>query len=245
MNWRASGYVSCRGVGIGNAAHPGNQSYYFGKMDFWSSNAFDGSRYDRDAVQQQRQACALAVLIGKPGVHLLSRPSYQTHEHSHARTTDTQWCVNITPPLRTQHADAQAHAHVHSGSHAAAAIMAHERQRHPDSQTVRVWCASKICLDAHRTGLPRPELFGLESGGSGCGSRRQRGGVGGNARAVSAMFCTVAHATCQQSPALHATCADWRHSAHGLTYALLSSHTHTLYVLAPSHSVLVAGTNRA
>ena len=33
------------GVGIGNAAH-GNQSYYFGKMDFWSSNAFDGSRFE-------------------------------------------------------------------------------------------------------------------------------------------------------------------------------------------------------
>ena len=33
------------GVGIGNAAH-GNQSYYFGKMDFWTSNAFDGSRFE-------------------------------------------------------------------------------------------------------------------------------------------------------------------------------------------------------
>ena len=33
------------GVGIGNAAK-GNQSYYFGKMDFWSSNAFDGSRFE-------------------------------------------------------------------------------------------------------------------------------------------------------------------------------------------------------
>lgn len=33
------------GVGVGDAAH-GNQSYYFGKMDFWSSNAFDGSRYE-------------------------------------------------------------------------------------------------------------------------------------------------------------------------------------------------------
>ena len=32
-------------MGIGNAAH-GNQSYYFGKMDFWTSNAFDGSRHE-------------------------------------------------------------------------------------------------------------------------------------------------------------------------------------------------------
>jgi hypothetical protein len=33
------------GVGIGGV-HGGNQSFYFGKMDFWSSTAFDGSRHE-------------------------------------------------------------------------------------------------------------------------------------------------------------------------------------------------------
>lgn len=32
------------GVGVGDAVNE-NMSYYFGKMDFWTSNAFDGRRY--------------------------------------------------------------------------------------------------------------------------------------------------------------------------------------------------------
>jgi hypothetical protein len=32
------------GVGVGDAVNE-NMSYYFGKMDFWTSNAFDGRRF--------------------------------------------------------------------------------------------------------------------------------------------------------------------------------------------------------
>ena len=64
------------GVGIGNAAH-GNQSYYFGKMDFWSSNAFDGSRFEWTHVAPAFIEMSFASVLAAQPKHNVSWSAVQ------------------------------------------------------------------------------------------------------------------------------------------------------------------------
>ena len=59
------------GVGVGDAAH-GNQSYFFGKMDFWSANAFDGSRYEWTHVAPAFIELSFASVLAQAGNHTWS-----------------------------------------------------------------------------------------------------------------------------------------------------------------------------